>query len=98
MLQVLKRAKPKLRRAILEKSDKALVLAIAECALNVLNGNCKLSKCTIRNLRKYKNSLRQVVDKSQKLDTKRRFIIQKGGFFIPLLSAVLTGLSALINR
>jgi hypothetical protein len=39
LLQALKSASPRLRKAIVENSDKDLVLGIAELAPNVLNGN-----------------------------------------------------------
>jgi len=44
-LHVLEDTRPKLRRAILENSDKELINSVGECALNVLQGNVKLSKC-----------------------------------------------------
>jgi hypothetical protein len=97
MLHVLKSAKPKLRGVILKEADKNLILAIVECALNVLNGNCKLRTCIKRKLRKHKNILRRLIDRSEKISTKKKRIIQKGGFLIPLLSAVLSGLTSLIR-
>jgi len=39
ILQALKSAWPRLRKAIMENSNKGLVLGIAELALNVLKGN-----------------------------------------------------------
>jgi hypothetical protein len=45
MLHVLKTDKPKLRKVILPEADRNLILAIVECVLNVLNGNCKLRTC-----------------------------------------------------
>jgi hypothetical protein len=97
MLHVLKTAKPKLRGAILKEADKELILAIVECALNVLNGNCKLRECIKHKLRKHKKILRRLIDRSEKISSKRKHIIQKGGFLIPLLSAVLSGLTSLIR-
>jgi hypothetical protein len=58
MLHVLKSAKPKLRGVILKEADKNLILAIVECALNVLNGNS-----IKRKLRKHKNLLRRLTDR-----------------------------------
>lgn len=97
ILHVLRRANPKLRRAILQSGDKQLILTIIECALNILNGNCKLSKCSRQRLGKHKEVLRRLVNKKVSLSSKRRLVVQKGGFLIPLLSAVLTGLTSLIR-
>lgn len=93
MLQVLKKASPKLRQNILKSSgNKELILAIIECALNVLNGQCKLPSCSRRKLTKHKKALRHLVDRSVPLARKKKTLVQKGGFLIPLLSAVLSGL------
>jgi hypothetical protein len=97
LLQVLKSAKPKLRKVILQEADRDLILAIVECVLNVLNGNCKLRKCIKRKLCKHKHLLRRLVDRSERIKAKRKRIIQKGGFLIPLLSTVLSGLTSLIR-
>ena len=56
--QALKTASPKLRKAFLKNADRELILSIVDCALNVLNGNCKLSDCNKRKLAKFKTVLR----------------------------------------
>jgi hypothetical protein len=97
MLHVLKSAKPKLRKVILQEADRDLILAIIECVLNVLNGNCKLRTCIKHKLRKHKHFFRSLVDRAEKISAKRKRIIQKGGFLIPLLSTVLNSLTSLIR-
>ena len=88
-LHVLKTAKPKLRKSIVWNHDKELVNNICECVLSVLNGNVWLSGCDTRNLRKHKAVLRKLVDKRVPLPGKKKVIFQRGGFLLPLLSAVL---------
>jgi hypothetical protein len=95
ILQVLRHADPKLRKAILQNGGCELYKSIAECALNVLSGNIALSPCLLRKLGKFKGPLRQVSDKRVSLAKKKR-IIQKGGWIIPLLSAVLPTLASLV--
>jgi len=95
-LHVLKDAKPKLRKAIISNCDKELIHTISECALNVLRGNVNLTDCQKKRLRKFKGSLRTVVDKRVPLSRKKRLINQSGGFLIPLISAVLPTLASLI--
>ena len=92
-LHVLRTAEPKLRKAIISNCNKELVNSISECILNVLNGNVKLAGCNTRKLRKHRVTLRKVADKRVPLSTKKRLIIQRGGF---LLSAVLPAIASLI--
>ena len=66
--------------------------SVSECELNVLHGNVKLSDCTRRKLRKYRQ-LRSVVDRRVPLARKKKLIIQRGGFLVPLLTAVLPTLA-----
>ena len=94
-LHVLKDAKPKLHKAIISNCDKELIHTISECVLNVLRGNVNLTDCQKR-LRKFKGSLREVIDKRVPLSRKKRLINQRGGFLIPLISAVLPTLASLI--
>jgi len=88
-LHALKDARPKLRKAIIANSDKELLHSISECALNVLRGSVKLSACKKRKLRKFRHQLRTVVDKHVPLAPKKKLIIQRGGFLVPILTAVL---------
>jgi len=97
-LHVLKDAKSNLRKAILSNCDRELVNSICECVLNVLNGNVKLSGCVTRKLRKHKAVLRKVADKRVPISGKKKLIVQRGGFLLPLLSAVLPALATLIFK
>jgi hypothetical protein len=66
--------------------------------LNVLNGNVGLTSCAKLNLKKHKGVLRKVADKRVPLSFKKRLIVQKGGFLLPLLTAVLPALASNIFR
>jgi len=83
-LHVHKTAEPKLRRAIILNCNKELVNTISEDILKVLNVNVKFSGCNTRKLRKYKTTLRKVADKLVPLSTKKKLIVQRGGFLLPL--------------
>jgi hypothetical protein len=98
ILRVLKAACPKLRTGIISNCDKGLVNDICECILNVLKRNINLTACSKRKLKKYKTVIRTLIDKRSPLSTKKRLIIQKGGFLLPLLTAVLQILANLIFR
>ena len=95
-LHTLKDAQPKLRKAIISNYDKDLVNSVCECALNLLHDNVKLSDCTRRKLRKYRRQLRTFVDRRLPLARKKMLIIQRRGFLVPLLTAVLPTLASLI--
>jgi len=97
-LQVLKKADPKLRKAFISKCNKEFVNFISEYVLNVLNGNIKLPDCVKRKLHKHKAALRKVSDRRVPLSKKKKFIVQRGGFLLPQLSAVLPTLASLIFR
>jgi hypothetical protein len=98
ILRVLKVACQKLRKGIISNCDKGLVNDICECILNVLKENIKLTACSKRKLKKYKTVHRTLIDKNRPLSTKKRLIIQKGRFLLPLLTAVLPTLARLIFR
>jgi len=95
-LHVLRTAEPKMRKTIISNCNKELVNSISECILNVLNGYVKLADCNTRKLLKHKVTLRKVADKRVPLSTKKRLIILRGGFLLPLLSAVLPAIASQI--
>ena len=96
-LHVLKTADPKLRKAIISNCNKELVNSISECVLNLLNGNIK-SGCVTRKLQKHRAALRKVSDMRVPLSKKNKLIVQRGGFLLLLLSAVLPTLAGPIFR
>ena len=96
-LHVLKRDTPKLRKAIVSNCDREL-MHISECVLNVRNGNVRLSDCVARMLRKHRTVLRKVADRRVPLSGKKKLIVQRGGFLLPLLGAVLPAIASLIFK
>ena len=98
-LYALKDAKPQARRALLSSASDELIKAIVECAINTLNGNHKLSKDEKGKLSKYKNRLRALVNPKISFKNKRKLLIQRGAFIIPLLTSILSGvIGAIINN
>jgi len=70
------------------------VNCINECVLNMLNGNLKFSDCNTRKLQKYKLALRKFAERNVSLSGKKRLIVQRGGFLLPLLSAILATIAS----
>jgi len=97
-LQVLKTADPKLRKAILANCKRGLLKTLCECSLNLLRGNVKLTPCQNRKLRKHRVHLRKLADRRVSLSAKKKSIVQRGGFLLPLLGAVLPTIASLIFR
>ena len=85
---VLKDTKPQARRALLASPDDELVKAIVESALNTLNGNHKLTKEEKSKLKIHNCRLRALIDPKINFKSKRKVLVQKGGFIVPLLASV----------
>jgi hypothetical protein len=97
-LQPLKTATPKLRKAIISNSNSDLIKSIDECILNVLYGNVTVTECGKRKLRKHKTVLRTLADKRVPLTSKKKIIVQRSRFLLPLLGAVLPDIATLLFK
>ena len=97
ILNTLSNCKIKLRKSIINNSDKNLIEAICQCVLNLLQGNINLSATQKTALSKYKKYLRKLVEKSP-LKDKKKILIQKGGFLQYLIPAAIEGISLLISN
>jgi hypothetical protein len=86
-----------MRKGIIINADKELIYTLCECILNLLNGNINISDEKFNQLKSYKHSFRKILDKKLNLKSKKKLIIQKGGFLEILLPAVISGLSAIIS-
>ena len=99
VLHVLKDAKPQVSRTLLESADDELIKAIVECSINTLNGNHKVTKDEKSKLKKFKNGMRALIYPKISYKSKRQLLVQNGGFIIPLLASVLSGvIGSLINN
>jgi len=89
MLEVLQKASPKLRKAILQNSNDELICVLAELIVNFMEGHVTISKQQKQKLKPYRKMFRNVVNNcsNHKLKNKkkiRKTIVQSGGF-LPLL-------------
>lgn len=91
MLYILKDAKPSLRKELLRKANPEIIKTICEISHNTLKGNSKLSSKGKKILEKYKNKLRILNSSKKSLKSKKKLIIQSGGFLPALLGVVLSG-------
>lgn len=92
MLYVLKNSKSKLRKNIMKEAHPELIKTLCEICMNTLNGNIKIPiKC--RNyLKKYKRTLRRLSFTKANIPSKRKLLIQRGGFLPILLGTLLSGI------
>ena len=95
-LKILHKSNPKTRNAILQNADKELINCICECVENTLNGNVKVSPAQRKQLKKHAAVLRQIRAKSGSLQTKKKLLVQKGGFLPALLAPILAGLASTV--
>lgn len=93
MLYVLKDADPILQKNILKHANSDVINALAEIAINILNGNVPLDEATKNRLGVYKRELRGLACLKRKLSSKRKILVQRGrGFIAPVLATLLTSL------
>jgi hypothetical protein len=97
-LQVRKTAKPQIRKAIFKNCNRELVKSISDSVLNVLRDNGKLTTCQKKRLRNFEVPPLALADKQVSISTKKRLINQRGGYLVPLISAILRTISSLIFR
>lgn len=76
------------RKALLSKSDPALVKAISEICHNLLEGNITLDETDRKKLAKWKKLLRKLSNKRLSIRKKRGYLVQSGNFLSILLPVV----------
>jgi hypothetical protein len=91
MLYVLKAADPKLRAAILKNVNPEVIRTICDISHNTLNGNNKICNYAKGKLKKYKRQLRKLTCSKETIASKRKILVQKGGFLPALIGSVLSG-------
>lgn len=87
--------RPKLTKKYLTETD--FVKCICECCSNILNGNVPLTASQRDKLKGRKTSLRQLVDNQTPLSKKKK-IIQTGGFLGAILGPVVSVLGGLLGN
>lgn len=88
-IDILAKAKPKQRSAILQNAEKDLIICLCECALNILNGNVPLNSKQFSRLKTHHIKLRRLTAPKTKFTDKKKILVQKGGFIPALLAPIL---------
>jgi hypothetical protein len=89
LLRTIAKARPDLRRSLLEMADKELIRCICEISDNTLKGHVILSSRQKQKLSRYKKILRRIAKRGESWNQKKRIIQSGSGFIVPLLAAVL---------
>lgn len=97
LIKILSRAKPSALKAIVKDSDKSLIDTLCECSLNVLQGRVKLTPSQKSKLKRHKKTLRALATHRKLSLSKKKSMIQKGGFLQFLLKPVVTALGSLLG-
>lgn len=98
LLEVLKTAKPKLCKAILQHADKALIFSLCEIADNLLSGHIPLSASQKAQLKKYRAHFRRLAHRGEGWHGKKKYLTQKGGAFLPLLLSAVASVLPMLFR
>ena len=88
ILCVLSKSSPSVTKKLIASADRSLLKTLGECSLNVLKGVIPLTPLQKKRLRRYKTTIRLVSKKSTN-HTRRRALLQRGGFVPLLLKTVL---------
>jgi len=99
-LKSVEKLSPYKRKKLLKSASEDNILALKEIAHNLLTGNLNVPE--IKKLKRHRQSIRKFVKKKSSLKSKRKLLIQKGGFLplmiTPLLSAIGTVTGKVISK
>jgi len=87
----------KAKREYVKRCNRQFIDCVSECAKNVLKGTVPLTNAQMSKLRPKRQDLRALAVKKTSL-TKKRKIIQKGGFLSALLTPALSVLAGLLPK
>jgi hypothetical protein len=100
ILHLLQKTKPRERSALLAGVEDDIIKVMTECIHNTLRGNVPLTSAQWKQLRKYKQILRSLSNRSVSLQEKRHLLVsrQRGGFLPILLPILVSAVGALLNN
>jgi hypothetical protein len=86
------------RRKQLKEASRDQINSLCECAYNLTLGNVPVSGRLLHKLKPYKKTLKQLSFGKGNLESRRRLLIQKGGFLPALAAALLPLVGGLVER
>ena len=97
-LHLLARSSARRRKALLSQVTKAELSSLCEICLNILQGNVPLDDKTYNRLKRHRQKIRTLADKSTPVAKKRQVVNQHGGFIGSLVAYALPLLTSLLGR
>ena len=101
-LELLNKSNSKRRQLLIDDATVDELKALIEGLYNIIHGKIKISRKEFNNLKRYKNSIRRIVDKRRSLQYKKKVIKQQGGMLsvaLPLLvSALAPTITSLLRK
>jgi hypothetical protein len=88
LIKALEKSSTKGRKQIPRKAKPELIKTICDICYNLTSGNVKLPESKRRKLIRHRKALRRLADRKVSLKTKRRQIVQEGGFLNAIIPAV----------
>ena len=96
LILALNKASSSVRKAAIRSGAKDFILALVEIAKNLITRKVNLSDAHLQSLRRHKQQIQQLVKAKTSL-TRRREILQTGGFLATLIQPVLGLLGGLLG-
>lgn len=96
VLEMLNKLSKKVQRGVIPHLTRDTVLALVECAKNIISRNVAISPSQLRWMRRNEKEVRKFVD-NKTPQTRRVKILQKGGFLSAILGPVVKILGGLLG-
>ena len=97
-LHILRKGKPKICNQVLNNGGRSLMSCLCEISHNVLKGNVPLTHLQKKKISSYKHIIRKLANSKKLSLSKKKKLVQKGGFLSALLGPVLTLLGGFLGR
>ena len=100
-LHLLSRSSSKRRKLLLKQATKDELASVFEICLNILKGNLNIgnkNSKTYKTFHRQRALLRKLGDKKVPFNTKRKLVVQKGGFIGTLASIAIPLIAGLLGR
>ena len=88
-IHVLSKGTPEVCKALIRAGNKDLIQCLCEISHNTLKGNVPVTIEQKRKLYRYRNIVRELANKRTKSLSKKRKLLQKGGFIGALLGPII---------
>ena len=85
------RASEVVKRSVISTAKKDLVMALVECAQQIINGKVNPTETQLRQLRHRSADIARLIDPATNVETKKK-VLQKGGFIGAILGPLLGSL------